>query len=511
MAFKETYNIDAKQAEAALRGLTGDQERLAKASEDATKKLSAEDKAARRLAEAADPMKKFNRELEQTAVLVGKGKVSFEDANLHLGKYAERMSGAGKAQEAAFGQRAISSLASYAAGFATVGTVVSGVSSVLAEMEKNAVGAASRMRESLDVFGEMQQISGWMENREFVREMRSAGVVADDKIGGLLANNMDQAGFNDAEQRFIAYDLVGTGFLPAEDAAAVSTQIGKARDMLRIKDLEVAFQKITEAGGATDASNPEVAGALTSYAAQFMDLGFSADETLTAIIPASKSTKNIATAAELLKSFGDQVSKRGIGKGGLLDTIKAIKAQEDAGTNVYDILGESNAVRAYRMFDEASEQSRFNKSMDLVRTADERDVLGQQIGAMMEDGPTAAAFHARRSGRRLAYGRENRLGEMQNLFESARDDAVEYFENRGMTGGALFTGAKAWAYQKVSDQRVYLQDAMREEDYREKTFKDGGAFSKDFEQQVIAFLERTATASERTSNSVEGGTRANAE
>jgi hypothetical protein len=72
MAFKETYNIDAAQAERALKNLAEANKRVGDGTAAVVKGLTAEDKAARRIAEAADPMKKFNRQHEELAVLVNK-------------------------------------------------------------------------------------------------------------------------------------------------------------------------------------------------------------------------------------------------------------------------------------------------------------------------------------------------------------------------------------------------------------------------------------------------------
>ena len=505
MSFKETYNIDGKQAEQALKALDAAQKRLGETTEGNTKKLSAEDKATRRLAEGADAMKKFNRQHEELAVLVGKGKITFDEAAVASGKYHRQLEMAGRAQEATFGARAMSSLTSYAAGFVGVGTALSGVNMLLSDMEQNAKSAAARIRDSLESVGELQQIEGLLENIDFAREMRRKGVVANVGEGGRLANSLDQAGFSEADQRFIAFDLVGSKFLSAADGAEVATKYAKVQGLLKMGSLKETLNKVLEAGADGSSTNPEVADAITKYGGMMKSLGYSDSEILTMYDNADRQSPNAAGAAERLKSLGSQLSKKGLVKGDWMTTINSIRDRERAGENINAILGEANAVLAYQFYDEDSEQKTFRRKLGLVASAPERDLLGQQVGGIFKDPQSASGIYAERATRRLEQGREDRTGTLQNLFEAARDNLVDYHEGQGNYGQAYGTRSAAWIKQRFGNQGVFLDEALATERGIERQTGGEGAFSKEFEQQVIRLLKEQNANGWRTVNAIEEG------
>lgn len=496
MSFKETYNIDASQAERALKSLADANKRLEDGTAAVTKGLSAEDKAARRIAEAADPMKKFNRQQEELAVLVNKGKVSLEEAAVVAAKYQQRLDHASKSGEMAFGQRAVSQLASYAAGFVSMQAGISIVQGLFATMRQEADAAAERIKASLDALGELQQIEGFTENRKFVDELRKRGVVKDASQGANLANALDQAGFNEEEQKFIAFDLIRSRFLDANSGADVATKFAKVNDLLQIGDLRTTVNKIVQAGGSTSSTNPEFADALTVFAGQFKDLGFNADESMAALEIADKNSKNILSAAERLKSFGDQVTKRGLSTGDFLGTVNAIRAREQAGENIFAILGEANAVAGYKLFDEQREQDKYRKSMGLVATASQRDVLGQQLGGIYKDPQLAAAINAQAAKGALEVEQEERRGELNLLFEEATNAKKLYEERRGSRFGSASSTFFAGLAQAFGGERGALEASLATEFHRGDR-GDGGFFSKDFEDRLLSYLERTANNTEQ--------------
>jgi hypothetical protein len=509
MAFKDTYNIDAAQAERALKGLEAANKRVEDGADAATKKLSAEDKAARRIAEAADPMKRYNRQLEEAAILAGKGKISLDEATLAAMKYAgqlERVSGSGRE---AFGVKAISSLGAYVTGFASLQGVATGIQWLFKDIKQNAEEAASRVRDSIDAVGQLQQLEGYGQNREFMRELRREGVSKDDTQAANLAFALDSAGLTDEEQRFVAFNLMKNRFIGTGDAYNVSLSAKKATDLLGYSSLQEGFDKLTTASGGTSANIPSLATATTKFASGFMAAGFHRDEALAALEVGDKGSANIDVAAERLKAFGAAVEKNDLFKGDLPKTIAAITARKQAGEKLSAILGDQNAIAGYRLFDEVNEATAFGAAR--TRLANAKGAVAGRIGEFRADPIYGPAIQAQEAAGALNVGREDRVSSLENMFQATRDRMIEYHEGRGEYTAAYGVRGAAWVNSSFANQGRFLENMMATERGLENTNGGGGAFSKEFEQQLLEVLRETATASRRTADAVDSNPKASAE
>jgi hypothetical protein len=509
MSFKETYNIDAAQAERALKNLAEAQKRLETSADSATKKLSAEDKAARRIAEAADPMKRYNRQLEEAAILAGKGKISLDEARIAAEKYGMQLDRVGGAGRMAFGGMAVSSLATYAAGLVSVQGVASGIQWLFKDVKQQAEEAASRVRDNIDAVGQLQQLTGWSENRAFMRELRREGVSKDDTQAADLAFALDSAGLNEAEQRFVAFNLVKNRFIGTNDAYDVSLSAKKATDLLGYSSLQEGFDKLTTASGGTSANIPSLATATTKYASAFRAAGFSADESLAAIEVGDKGSANVDVAAERLKAFAAVVEKNDLFKGSLPKTISAITERIKAGEKASAILGDQNAIAGYRLFDEAGEMGAFNASQG--RLANAAGAVAGRIGEFRRDPIYGPAIQAQEAAGALNVGREDRVSALENAFQAGRDRMIEYHEGRGEYMAAYGVRGAAMVNSSFANQGRFLENMMATERGLENTNGGGGAFSKEFEQQLLEVLRETATASRRTADAVDSNPKASAE
>ena len=114
---KVTYEIEGRGGVKALADLKRAQKELAGEAGQTEKKLTDMEKAARRIQEANDPTKRYNRQIKETARLANQGKISIQDAEKAAKRYGDRLDRAGRSGRDAFGDKALGQVKSLVTGY----------------------------------------------------------------------------------------------------------------------------------------------------------------------------------------------------------------------------------------------------------------------------------------------------------------------------------------------------------------------------------------------------------
>ena len=484
---KTKYEIDAKQAERAIKNLAKAQKSVEDGAEQTEKKLTKAERAARRLAEQADPTKKHARQMRELAVAVNQGGLEMRHAETHAIRYQKRLEGAGQAGKQSFGPQALSQLMSYAGGFISVGAAVGTATKFLADMEAQAEAAKNRIHESLDALGQLQQLENFNQNKKFVDELVSRGAVSNKQQGAELAFAFDSSGLTKQDKDFFAYKVLRERFIsPSEGAETVST-VKKAQDAFGYATFEEAFVKLVQASGGTAANIPKISENAPKFGFAFRQLGFQGDAGLAALELAEKASPNAEIAATNLNSLIVQLEKEGLAKGTFLETINAINKRVEGGEALTTIIKEGKARNAFRFFDEASEQAAFNESKGGISTALERGVFVNRVGGLRADPRTGAALLAEEAKNSREVQLEQLDARKEALFDTFYNrNAIATRRRYGELGEWLGYFA-AGIDDGLQTEAQYIYSSLFNETIR-GDLGAGGTFSAEEERAGLEFL-----------------------
>ncbi|MEQ8849895.1 hypothetical protein [Botrimarina sp.] len=505
MAFKDTYTIDSSGAERALANLN----KLIKEQEGATgkavKQLTAEERAIRSIAEKAEPVRRVNRKFEELAQMVAQGKVGIEDAAKVAQKYQRQLDRTGDSGKRAFGESAVLKLGTYAAGLISVNTALSAGRQLYQAITQAADQAVERARAAIDAVGELQQLANFSGNKELATDLVRRGIANDMAQGAGIAFQLGSSGVKGAERDFLIEEVAAPKLVAPGNLATFAAKVKKAQGTLGFGSFQNTTQKILQASEATDTDATSIATASTRFGSELGALGFSGDSGLAALTTIIQQSPNQDIAANRLRAFLGEVDKKGLGKGTLRETIAAIQSRVDAGAEESSILTNSRSLSGFRNLRDQLEF--FDQQQGLIASAPERDVVGQRAGELAKDpvfGAQLAADEAR--GRRLV-AETAELAPGAALRQAIEDEGIA----RAHEGGNRFAAGVGYAGGWMNDMaafaygdRAYLQAELDADTvYEQQTGKEG--MSQGLEDQIRAYLKRTAEASERSADAAEGG------
>lgn len=453
------------------------------------------------------PMERYNRQLLETGKLLRAGAIEKEtfirksrELKLELDRATGSIKGAGESTAAAFGGKAIASLASYGAGLLSTGAIIAGVKQGLTELERQAQQTADTMMTSLGSMGELQQVSAtpeeFQKNIGFARSLVRRGIVAPENQAQAadIAFALTSAGFSDQEKQILA-SAAERGLFKGEGLAGIGGAARKIQNLMGVEetgDLELVLDKILATSGVTQANATTTALAMTKIGAQASALGLSDEETFASLATAENVRGNIDLASTQVASFLNQVDKRGLGRGSMASIMEAIQKRMDAGESAFDIFGDAQAVGGYRAL--TQDPGAFGVNLDAVSKASGE--LRRRSGLIDTDPRLSAARLRKQQEARVAMAMEERHAERENLFNALVADIKA---NVGVNSAAAYdiyfrSGLADWAGSESG--------FMRDELANDTASGRGSRISPEVRSRVEEYLERQARAAEQSAASL---------
>lgn len=449
---------------------------------------------AQKLAEMADPQKRLNREYAILAKHVKAGRVSMEDAEKIAGKYQHRLDRLGDSGKQAVGPGMLGNITSLTAGYFSVAGAVGVVTKALTEMEQQAQASADATFAGLGSIGELQQISGspeeFLKNVGFARSLVARGVFKEIGMAADTTFSLGSAGFSDTEKEYLA-GLAENKLVKSEGLVDFGGALRKAQglfpDGISVQDIT---DRVLATSAATQANATQTALATSQFAAASSELGFKGDDALAGLVLIEEKAKNIDEAATQMANLLDAIDKGGLGKGTFGETIDAIQAQVDEGKGAFDVLGNKRAVKGFRAI--ASQRGQLESESARIG-----DSAGAALGSnyLASDPILNAAALKEASEGGLAAARSERYDSKELLYDALRDELKRQMVARGDAGFA----------QVIMGGLLNINDWTGTEDKMFRQFSDNEDIPAPLRSELVRYLERSAQASERTANAVEGG------
>lgn len=396
-------------------------DKIGDAATSSVREMNALEKAAKRLVDQnLTPQEKYNQKLEFMARAVKAGKMSMEDAERTAGRLRTKFDDLSKSGLRAFGNQAVSDLASYALGFVGISSAIGAVSTALQQMSTDSQQAANRVFGTIGAFGELQQVA--TSDKDFLKLAGQArglrGVFGPDNQAQAadFVFALRNAVYSDSEVAYITKIGMSKQVKP-ESMTTLAEGLKKSQDVFGKKEagsLEQVANKIFVAANVMQTNFAQAALATTEFGSQSKELGFSDEESIAAFTAVEKQTKNTEEAGTRMRSFLTQVSAKKLSKGTFAETIKSLSARMARGESAHDIVGETRATAALNILAGVEGQQVFNEMVPALTAANTQDVIGSR--RFINKDPLLSAAIARQQEEAESAGHSEDLdAERQNL------------------------------------------------------------------------------------------------
>lgn len=450
-----------------------------------TREMTKLEKQAQRVAEQADPQRKYNRQLEELSRLVKAGKISMQDAEMIAKRYGQQLDNVGQRGKEAFGHAMLNRVAAMAAGYLSVTGAVRTFARALTQAEESAQGAADKALAAIDRIGKLQQLANAPELAAFAVRLVGEGVAPDAGVGADIAFALQSSSLTDEEKEFFAIRVGRSKAIPTSEMATTATNVKKAQNQLQLGSFQETMAKLVVASEVTDTTLSAIAEATTRFGLEAEGAGFTGDQDLAGIVAILKSSPNPEQAATRFRAFARKVDQLGLKEGGLLSTVDAITARIAKGETDFDILPDEEARAGYRALVKNREVMR--QVFKSVIAAPDEDPVASRFGELERVDPNfrAAVRRQRAEGRRDV----SRMGvaEKENIFEQMLAD----METSGRRGGQ--------SEFMIAFDRMFLRlfDILGAERRIFETEADNMNLSAETRQTMNDYLRRTAEGVEK--------------
>lgn len=494
---------DASSAVRAQDALTESVRKFKEGVSDATIKEKDLDRAAQRIAENANPQERYNRKMRELGELVGKSKLSMDNALLAAQKYGRELDRAGTAGRSAFGSEQLSSMASMAASYISIGAAVAAVTSSLREMEAEAQKSADSVFDALGSAGELQQISKnpaeFQANVAEARSLVRRGIVKPEEKGKSfdIVFDMLNAEFNRGERETL-YRAAQERQI--KDVSQTGGRVRTVQDIFGKTDTGDVTQTMDKAFAIANHTLDNVDKTLEqipNFASEARNLGIDYEHAGAAYVAIRKQSPNAEVAATREQAFLSAVDAKQLWKGSLEATVADIKRQTDAGATAKSILGNTRAIRGFRNLASSEGQAIYNQVLPEIEGAEGVSARQRFLGT--DPRLRAAKLRAEAEGRK-AQTIEDLNAERESLLEAVRaeEDAGmaaqgERFYDRWLRKAAFSLGDVA------GTDNLLLAGAAR---YGRANPE--GLISPETLAAIEDYLRRIATAAEATKEQQQG-------
>lgn len=234
------------------------------------------------------------------------------------------------------------------------------------EEQYKGMGSLAQLAESR---GEMSQLMS-----EVKRSRAEEGMSAEE--AGRLQFQLVSAGMGDQRELFASLQGLAD---PTEMVSSVKRMQGAlGRD--ETGSAKELLDKMFVASGEAQATVDEIATGAVKAGKTTGAIGTTDEELLSAMAIGSSGQASVKETATRFRAFGKQVDKEDLGGEGMMDAMRNIRDEVEAGADVYDLLKSQRAVEGYRILrDQADEVSTLTGEIDETGRAAAR--AGGPIGA----------------------------------------------------------------------------------------------------------------------------------
>lgn len=361
-------------------------------------------------------------------------------------KTSEKVTEQAKGQDDTF-SAGITSLGQMALGYVSLNTLITMAVKLLNEQREASEAAGRALRQSEFKQAQLVQLvtgatpeeraANFKQLTDTSESMHAAGVGRSvDEAADVLFNLMS-AGVGDELDTFT--DLAATGV--GGDAASVADLAKGVATLVTTLGQDETGSARSLVGKALAAAEiaPGTVSQVMSAAARgggtAKALGLSDEELLAATALVSASTGSTEMGGTQVASLLKSLDKKGEFQGkSLADSVAAIDAMNLSGEQLFEYLGTSEAVGAYRTL--SSNRAQYDETLAKVNAAATGDRVGEAIAALESDPEIASARAARIAEANLAVG-ERGTGVIENEADAAQATIVDW-TRRGAGEGTMF-------------------------------------------------------------------------
>ena len=347
----------------AKRVLTGDGKGAVKSVKDLNKAFGETEKAigltvkeaaqlekkGKRIAELADPQKRYNRQMAELARLVKEGKLSMADAEKVAEKYRKRLDNIGRSSKKAFD---VDGMKQYILGVFGVAAAIRTATKLFTEMETAAQGAADTAFAAIAQQGELQQLApeDLAANNALAKRMVSEGIFSPAQRGQAYATafNLNSAGLTPQEKE-VLLSAGKAGTIAPGGLVTVGGRIKKAQTIFKGEagTYEEVLDKVAFAAGKTLSDVATISGAIPQFAQEAKSAGIGFDETVAAFIAVEQESATSEIAATRFRGLLSRLAKSDLVVGGdLTDSMEAIQARVQGGEKLSSIVPDIRGLAA---------------------------------------------------------------------------------------------------------------------------------------------------------------------
>lgn len=513
---KLKYDIDAKQAMKAHNDLVKAIAKTGTEADKTEKKLTKQERAARRIEESIDPQKKYNRQIKETADLVNQNVLSMENAQRQAEKLRQRLENTGKAGREAFGAQAVGQLRGYVEGIVSIQAATGILSATLARQKadiektiqgsRQAAGGEASLVQLALAEGKTPQERAKLHESLLVesRSAFGAGAFENRDVAADATFALKSAGLDITDREF-AYKVRRSGvFENVGDAATSYSSLNKAIGKEEVGSFDDFLDKAIKASALAPAQAPDIPLAAAKAGGSAKALGIS-DEFLfasTALLAgetgsASEGGTRLKAVLKGVEQAKAKNAKLFEGKSGI-GIIKAIASLPEDQQGFGGILGgDSEAIAGFRTL--RDNLPTLQTAVQEITTAQFENLAQQGVKIAQDDPSIQATILERQAANRLELSGLEK-GRINQLFNTATDDQIRYYRENSSFATERELVSNAVDYVATwggnVDSLPGLGNYKRDAAY-ERAEATGNQAVLDALEQQVEFSERIADGIER--------------
>lgn len=425
----------------ALKAAEGEAEGTAKA----TSKV---ERMAQRLADKADPMRKYNREMQELGRWVAQDARNIETAELAAKQLGTQLERAGNRGRFAFGAEALGNLRSMITGYVSMAAAVSAATRAFQELADERRRVEEGSRQAVGGEGSLAQLAATQGSTYSQRKAAldrltaesrgyfASGAFASRDEAGAATFRLNSAGLSAADRRF-AVQVKRAGVLQDVGSAAEAySAISKSLGSQEVGSFEQFLSKALQASALAPAQANEIPLAASRAAGSGRSLGLSDEFIVGATALLAGATGQASEGGTQLSAFLKQVEKSGQfqGKSGL-EIVEAIAALPEAQQGFGGVLGDrAEAVQGFRTLKANLPQLR--QAVAAIDSSQRTGLAAESVRLGLSD-PNRLAAILEQETKNTAELQQLDEATTSLLFNAARNESRAVRRDRAAQGDAL--------------------------------------------------------------------------
>lgn len=340
---------------------------------------------------------------------------------------SQRTRQAGSAAQSSFGGRAVSSVASYAAGFLSLTSAISAATQALQYHNQIKQAAAQKQRSSRAGLAQLSQLASTPEELQaLVDEAHyaySQGLGESVNDGGGIVFSLDSAGVKDARQRQMFIDLAANGIVAdsamfAESATTLQDAVGRQETGNYIDVVSKAFA----ASSASPSTADELLNAAAGAGGTATRLGISDEELLAAVATVASPAGGASEGGTQIDALFAAMEKQGGFQGlSLRESLQRIQGMGLEGGELLKYFGRKEGLAGFDSL--VKNLDKFDRTVADIQQAQTESRVFERIALPGQVPELAAAKLAVAEERQLETARLD-SGTIKNLRAAAMAEIV---------------------------------------------------------------------------------------